>query len=78
MRDNLNKFSRCMPSVRNTNDSAAQRRHKFLPYAFAQNGSFVMKYNVVVTTHHKTGTVWMDGVFRVGMAPLIAALAQAL
>src|SRR5438034_97776 len=23
-----------------------------------------MKYNVVVATHHKTGTVWMDGVFK--------------
>lgn len=23
-----------------------------------------MKYNVVVSTHHKTGTVWMDGVFK--------------
>jgi hypothetical protein len=23
-----------------------------------------MKYNLVVTTHHKTGTVWMDGVFK--------------
>ena len=24
----------------------------------------VMRYNVVVATHHKTGTVWMDGVFK--------------
>jgi hypothetical protein len=24
----------------------------------------VMKYNIVVATHHKTGTVWMDGVFK--------------
>jgi len=23
-----------------------------------------MKYNLVVATHHKTGTVWMDGVFK--------------
>jgi Sulfotransferase domain len=23
-----------------------------------------MKYNVVIATHHKTGTVWMDGVFK--------------
>jgi hypothetical protein len=23
-----------------------------------------MRYNVVVATHHKTGTVWMDGVFK--------------
>jgi hypothetical protein len=23
-----------------------------------------MKYNVIVATHHKTGTVWMDGVFK--------------
>jgi len=23
-----------------------------------------MKYNIVVATHHKTGTVWMDGVFK--------------
>jgi len=23
-----------------------------------------MKYSVVVATHHKTGTVWMDGVFK--------------
>jgi hypothetical protein len=23
-----------------------------------------MKYNAVVATHHKTGTVWMDGVFK--------------
>jgi hypothetical protein len=23
-----------------------------------------MKYNLVIATHHKTGTVWMDGVFR--------------
>ena len=23
-----------------------------------------MKHNVVVATHHKTGTVWMDGVFK--------------
>ncbi len=23
-----------------------------------------MEYNVVVATHHKTGTVWMDGVFK--------------
>src|SRR4051812_14121150 len=24
-----------------------------------------MRYNIVVATHHKTGTVWMDGVFKV-------------
>jgi hypothetical protein len=23
-----------------------------------------MRYNIVVATHHKTGTVWMDGVFK--------------
>ena len=23
-----------------------------------------MRYNLVVATHHKTGTVWMDGVFK--------------
>jgi hypothetical protein len=23
-----------------------------------------MKYNLIVATHHKTGTVWMDGVFK--------------
>lgn len=23
-----------------------------------------MKYNLVIATHHKTGTVWMDGVFK--------------
>jgi hypothetical protein len=29
-----------------------------------------MKYNVVVATHHKTGTVWMDGVFKAVAADL--------
>lgn len=29
-----------------------------------------MKYNVVVATHHKTGTVWMDGVFKMLAAEL--------
>ncbi len=29
-----------------------------------------MKYNVVVATHHKTGTVWMDGVFKAIAADL--------
>jgi Sulfotransferase domain len=26
--------------------------------------SVQMRYNIVVATHHKTGTVWMDGVFK--------------
>ncbi len=29
-----------------------------------------MKYNLVVSTHHKTGTVWMDGVFKAIAADL--------
>ena len=29
-----------------------------------------MKYNLVVATHHKTGTVWMDGVFKAIAAEL--------
>ncbi len=29
-----------------------------------------MKYNLVVATHHKTGTVWMDGVFKAIAADL--------
>lgn len=29
-----------------------------------------MRYNVVIATHHKTGTVWMDGVFKAIAAAL--------
>src|SRR5262249_9612536 len=55
----ITRWHHCAPCRGKAGDANARVADPSL-----QERPAAMKYNVVVATHHKTGTVWMDGVFK--------------